>query len=41
MTVRGVKTPGSVGAQSGRFGGATKSMSAVGAVITTGGVATP
>jgi hypothetical protein len=26
MDVRGVKTPGSVGAQSNRFGGSTKSM---------------
>jgi len=26
MTVRGVKTPGSVGTQSGGFGGSTKSM---------------
>jgi hypothetical protein len=41
MTVRGVKTPGSVGTQSGGFGGSTKSMSAVSVVITTRGVATP
>jgi hypothetical protein len=33
--VSGVKTPGSVGTQSGGFYGSTKSMSAVGVVITT------
>jgi hypothetical protein len=35
MTVRGVKTPGSVGTQSGGFGGSTKPMSTVSVVITT------
>jgi hypothetical protein len=40
MTVRGVKTPASVGAQSGGFGGSTRSMSAVGVAIATRRVAT-
>jgi hypothetical protein len=41
MTVRGVKTPASVGTGSGGFGGSTESMSAVGVVVTTRCVATP